>query len=101
MASRQYKFHDGEKGTALAIRVKQSRKKSCFSKVLRDGTVVVQLKHETGDVNKRLIDFLSQELYIPLKRFQIIAGDDGNKKLISIIGMAPNQIQKRILEMIS
>ena len=101
MTSRQYKFHNGEKGAALAIRVKHSRKNSCFSKVLRDGTVVVQLKLEAGDVNKRLIDFLALELNIPKARVQIIAGEDGNKKLISIVEMPPNQIQRRILEMIS
>lgn len=101
MASRKFKFHDGEKGAALAISVKISRGKSSFSKVLKDGTVVIQLKQEDGDVNGRLIDFMSAELNIPKKKMQIIAGENGNKKLISIVDMAPKQIQKAILGLIA
>lgn len=100
MVGRNFTFHDGEKGAALAIRVKMSRGKSCFSKVLKDGTVVIELEHGKGEINTRLMEFLSSELAIPIKRIQIVAGEDGNKKLISIIEMKPKEIQKTILERI-
>ena len=101
MIGRQFKFHNGEHGAALAIRVKHSRGDSNFSKVLKDGTVIVQLKQGEGEVNARLIDFVSRELKIPKKRLQVIAGKDGSKKLISIVDKTPNQIQKIVLELIS
>lgn len=101
MAEREFKFHDGEKGAALAVRVKFSRGKSSFAKVLKDGTVVVQLEHGGGDMNAMLIDFISQQLDIPSARIQVIAGEDGQNKLISIIDMKPKQVQKLILDTIS
>jgi uncharacterized protein YggU (UPF0235/DUF167 family) len=98
---KKYRFHDGEKGAALAIHVKLGRAPSSFSKVLRDGTVVVKIRKGEGNLNNRLLDFISNELDIPQDQMQIIAGDDGNKKLISIIGEKPNQLQMRILEKIA
>lgn len=101
MVGRRFEFHNGEKGAALAIRVTQGSGVSSFSKVLKDGTVVILLERDKGDVNTRLIDFLSSELNIDRKRLQIIAGENGNNKLISIVNMQPAQIQRRILEKIS
>jgi uncharacterized protein YggU (UPF0235/DUF167 family) len=100
MVGRNYRFHDGEKGSAIAVRVKVGKAASCFSKVLKDGTVVIELGSGEGGINDRLLDFIASELNIPIKRIQIIAGEDGNKKLISIIDMKPKQIQKKILERI-
>lgn len=100
MAGRQFKFHDGEKGAALAVRVKHSKKASGFINVLRDGTIVVRLEKKPGDINQNLVDFLAGELNIPKKKFQIIAGEEGDKKLISIIDLEPKLIQKKILEQI-
>ena len=100
MAGRQFKFHDGERGAALAVRVKLIRGSSSFSKILKDGTVVIQLQQAEGDINARLINFISDHLKIPKKRIQVIAGDDGNNKLISIIDLTPKQVQKLILDLI-
>ena len=98
---KDYKFHNGEKGAALAIRVKNSRGKSCFSRVLKDGTVEIKLKQGKGQVNSSLIAFIATELEIPQDQIQIVAGGDGNKKLISILDMTPKQIQEKILTRIS
>jgi uncharacterized protein YggU (UPF0235/DUF167 family) len=100
MAQRNFKFHDGERGTALAIRVKQSRGESCFSQVLKDGTVVVVLEQGKSEINTRLIHFVSDRLGVSKERIQLIAGEDGNNKLISIVDMKPKEIQKMILELI-
>ena len=101
MSGRQFKFHDGEKGAALAVRLKHTRGSSCFSKILKDGTVVIDLQQGEGDSNTRLINFISSQLKIPKKRIQVIAGDDGNNKLISIIDLSPKQVQKLVLDLIA
>lgn len=98
MISRRYEFHDGEKGTALAVRIKLGRGDSNFFKVLKDGTVVIRLKQGNSEVNTQLIDFISREFKIPKKSIQVIAGENGNNKLISIVDMKPKQIQKLILD---
>jgi len=101
MGARKFNFHDGEKGAAIAIRVKRSKGKSGFSKVLKDGTIVLKLAAGENEINARLVTFLARELKIAKGRIQIIAGEDGNKKLISVIDMKPKQIQKMILEKIA
>ena len=100
MARRQFRFHDGGKGAALAVRLKYTRGKSSFSKVFKDGTILINLKKDEGEVNARLINFISRELNVPLERIEIIAGEDGDKKLLSVIDMKPKEIQKMILELI-
>ncbi len=98
MVGRKFKFHDGESGAALAIRVKLTKKESGFAKVLRDGTIVVRLERKKKDINENLIGFLSQELKIPKKRFQVIAGENGEHKLISIVDMDPKKVKDYCLK---
>lgn len=100
MAGRKFKFHGGEKGAALAVRVKTGARKSAFKKVLRDGTVVITLKGGSRDPNSDLIKYLAQELAVEEKKFQVIAGRDGKKKLISILDLDPAEIQEEILNKI-
>jgi len=101
MEGRNFEFHDGEKGAAIAVHIKRKKGTSCFQRVQKDGSVVVQMETGGGDLNEKLIKFLASELNIPRKKFQIIAGEDGSKKLISILDTKPKQVQKRILELIS
>lgn len=97
MVGKDYKFHDGEKGSALAIRVIAGSGKSSFSKVRKDGTVVIKLGPGEDDLNARLLDFIARELGIPPGRMQVIAGKEDNRKLLSILDMKPKLIQKKIL----
>lgn len=101
MSGRKFKFHNGGKGAALAIRVKPGARQTRFKKVLRDGTVIVQYRAGAGNINQELIKFLADELGIAEKRFQIVAGKDGKNKLVSILDMQPDEIQQVILARIT
>jgi uncharacterized protein YggU (UPF0235/DUF167 family) len=48
-----------------------------------------------------LLAFVSQELGISKGQIQVLAGNDGNNKLISILDMKPKLIQKKILDKIN
>jgi len=98
MIGREFKFHNGAKGSALAIRVVQKNNNTKIEKVLRDGTVVVNLDPESSDINMDLRKFLASILDINKIRLDIIAGHDGQEKLLSILDMKPDQVQKSILE---
>lgn len=98
MIGREFKFHDGAKGSALAIRVVQKKSKTKIEKVLRDGTVVVNLDPKSSDINMDLKNYLSGILDIDKIRLDIIAGHEGQEKLLSILDMNPDQVQKSILE---
>jgi len=101
MIGRDFKFHDGKKGAALAIRIVMDAEEDMIRKVLKDGTVVVHLRSNLEDNHDHLLRFLSTELKIDKNRFDIIEGREGVDLLLSILDIEPPEIQKMILERIS
>ena len=97
MIGRNFNFHDGEKGSALAVRVTTGKGKQKIAKILNDGTVVVNLSGKTNKINQELIKFLSKELKISQKKFDIIAGEESNEKLVSVIDIGSEEIQELVL----
>ena len=97
MIGRKFNFHDGEKGSALAVRVTTRKGKKRIVKILKDGTVVINLSGKTKNINQELIKFLSKELDIAKRQFDIIAGTEGNEKLISILDVDSEEIQELVL----
>jgi len=97
MIGRNFNFHDGEKGSALAVRVTTGKGKQKIAKILNDGTVVVNLSGKTNKINQELIKFLSKELKISQKKFDIIAGKESNEKLVSVIDIGSEEIQELVL----
>ena len=98
MIGREFNFHDGEKGSALAIRITKGKGNQQIVKILRDGTVVIDLSEKVDDIDQELISFLSEQLGIVQNRIDIIAGEEGNEKIISILDMKPGKLQELILE---
>ena len=101
MIGREFKFHDGKKGAALAIRIIKDSVTDEIRKVLKDGTVVVHLTGDPEDPKRRLIKYLSSELIIDESRFDIIEGKVGVDLLLSILDIEPYEIQNLILKKIS
>ena len=101
MIGREFKFHDGKKGAALAIRIIKDSKEDLIRKVLKDGTVVVHLKGKHEDPKDLLIRYMSNELKMDQERFDIIEVKDGVDVLLSILDIEPGEIQKMILSKIS
>lgn len=97
MIGRKFNFHDGEKGSALAVRITTRKGKQKIVKILKDGTVVVNISGKTKNNNQELIKFLSKELGIAQRQFNIIAGVEGNEKLISILDVDSEKIQELVL----
>ena len=101
MIGREFRFHDGKKGAALAVRIIKNSKEDMIRKVLKDGTVVVHLKGNPEDPKGLLIRYLSNELHMDRGRFDIIEIKDGVDVLLSILDIVPNEIQKMILDKIA
>lgn len=97
MIGRKFNFHDGEKGSALAVRITKGRGKQRIKKILEDGTIVINLSEKTEDINQELIKFLSNKLDITQKQFDIIAGAESNEKLLSILDVDSEEIQELVL----
>lgn len=97
MIGRKFNFHDGEKGSALAVRISDDQGKPGIIKILEDGTLVINLHGKSNDINQELIRFLAKILNINEKRFDIVAGMEGSEKLLSILDISPEKVQELVL----
>lgn len=100
MTQRSYKLHNGKKGAAIAVRVTPRAMKNQIVGALSDGTIKIQIVAATneGQANKELIEFLSSILGIPRDRIEVVAGDKGSDKLVSILDMDSETLHKKIVE---
>jgi uncharacterized protein (TIGR00251 family) len=100
MAERNYKLHDGKKGAALAVRVTTRASENKIIGALSDGTIKVHIAAEPtgGQANEELIDFLSSILGVSKERIEVVAGDTGRDKLVSVLDMDSETLHKKIVE---
>ena len=97
--NRKFELHDGKNGAAIAVRITPRTAKNEIYAILDDGTVKIRLTAPPveGKANKALIQFLSQVLDVPGSAIEIVAGQTGHDKLISIIGMNSESVQQKLL----
>ena len=95
---RKYKLHDGKRGVALTIRVTPRSRKTEFGGVMEDGTIRVRVAEPPveGKANSALIKFLAKVLGVRKNRIDIVAGEKGLDKIISVLDMSAEEAEKRI-----
>jgi len=100
MTQRDYKLHNGKKGAALAVRVTPRASKNQIVGALNDGTVKIRITAAPteGQANDELIKFLSDVLDVAKSRIEIVAGNTGRDKLISVLDMDAETLHKKIVE---
>lgn len=103
MTKRKYRFHDGKKGAAISIRVTPRARKNEIVEVLSDLTVKIRLTAPPveGKANKELVKFLSEVLGAPKSDIEIVAGQTGRDKIVSILDVDSDTVHKLLLENIS
>lgn len=99
MNDRKFKLHNGQRGSALAVRVTPRASRNEIVEVLDDGTIRVRLAASPADdeANDALIGFLSEILGVPKSKLEIVAGSVGRDKLISIVDMDVETAHQRVL----
>lgn len=99
MTQRKFKLHNGQRGSALAVRVTPRASRNEIVEILDDGTIRVRLAAPPSDneANIALIDFLSEILGVARSKLDIVAGNTGRDKLISIMDMDVDTAHQRIL----
>ena len=99
MADRQFKMHNGQKGSALAIRVTPRASRNEVVEILDDGTVRVRLAASPADeeANAALLEFLAEILGVPASKLDIVAGVIGRDKLVSVVDMDVDTAHQRIV----
>jgi len=99
MSDRKFKMHNGQTGSALAVRVTPRASSNEIAEVLDDGTIKVRLAAPPADneTNEALVLFLSEILGVPKSRLDIVAGGVGRDKLVSVVDMDVETAHQRIL----
>jgi uncharacterized protein len=99
MPKRNFHLHDGKVGSALAVRVTPRASRNQIVEVLGDGTIKIHIAAPPvdGEANEVLIAFLATVLNIPKSRLEIVAGQTGRDKLISVLDMDAETAHKRIV----
>ncbi len=102
MAPKTRRLSGGRRGAALAIRVTPRARKDEIVDVLADQTIKIRLTAPPveGKANQALIEFLAKVLDVPETKIDIIAGQTGRDKLVSILDMESEEAQARILKML-
>jgi uncharacterized protein (TIGR00251 family) len=99
MASRKFHLHDGRRGAALAVRVIPRSSRNEIAEILSDGTVKVRLMAPPieAEANQALINFLSEVLGVPASKLEIVAGEAGRDKLLSVLDIGKDEVHQRLL----
>jgi uncharacterized protein (TIGR00251 family) len=99
MPKRDFRLHDGKKGSALAVRVTPRASHNKIVEVMEDGTIKIHLAAPPvdGEANEQLILFLADVLNVPKSRVEIVAGATGRDKLVSVLDMDAETAHKRIV----
>jgi uncharacterized protein (TIGR00251 family) len=96
---RKFHLHDGQRGSALAVRVTPRSSRNQIVGVLTDGTVKIHIAAPPVDeeANLELVKYLSEVLGVPKSRLEIVAGASGRDKLVSVLDMDVETAHQRIL----
>jgi len=96
---RKFHLHDGQRGSALAIRVTPRSSENKIVGILNDGTIKVHIAAPPvdDDANAELVKFLADVLGTAKSRIEIVAGASGRDKLISVLDMDVQTVHQRIL----
>jgi uncharacterized protein YggU (UPF0235/DUF167 family) len=97
--SRKYELHSGQRGSALAVRITPRASHNKIVGVLNDGTIKVHLVSDPLDkeLNVELLSYLAEVLGVPKSRVEIVAGENGRDKLVSVLDMDVETTHQRVL----
>jgi uncharacterized protein len=97
--SRKYELHSGQRGSALAVRITPRASHNQIIGVLNDGTIKVHLVSDPSaeELNAELLSYLAEVLGVPKSRVEVVAGENGRDKLVSVLDMDVETAQQRVL----
>ena len=88
------KFTNAKRGAAIAVKVMPRARKTEVAGVMDDGTIKIRIAAPPvdGAANKALVAFLAKALNVPGSQIDIIAGETSERKLISVVGISPEEV---------
>lgn len=91
-------FKDARTGAAITVKTTAGGPRNRVLEVLEDGTLHIQLAApaEAGALNAALVEFLAGALGLPAGQVEIVAGLSADRKLISLLGVTPAEVDARL-----
>ena len=91
-------FQNGRSGAAIAVRVIPRSKKNEIAQILGDGTIKIKLTAPPvqGKANEALVKFLAEILDVKQSQIEIIAGEKGRNKLVTVYDLDAEIVNQRI-----
>jgi uncharacterized protein len=95
---RRFRFHDGRMGAAITVHVTPKSRKNELTGIMPDGTIKVRLTAPPveGAANKALLDLLASVLGVRESSLEIIAGDKGRDKIVSVVDLDATAVEERV-----
>ncbi|MBN1967112.1 MAG: DUF167 domain-containing protein [Anaerolineae bacterium] len=99
MSERKFEIKDAVSGAAFTVRVVTRASRMEIAGVQDDGVLKIRLTASPaeGNVNQQLIAFLAERLAVEPERIEIVAGQNGREKLISVEGLDPAALEERLV----
>jgi hypothetical protein len=100
---RTFKLHSGKSGAALTLRVTPRARKTEFAGVLEDGILRVRVAAPPveGKANAELLAFLAKVLGVRKSRIDIVVGQRGLDKIVSVLDLSADEVHTRIQDWLS
>ena len=95
-ANRKFQITDARGGAALNIRVVTQATKTELAGVQDDGVLKIRLKASPASspaANKELIEFLAARLGVSTDHIEVVAGETGREKIVSVEGVSVDQVE--------
>lgn len=90
---------DAQGGVAFTVRVVTRAVNTELAGVQDDGILKIRLKASpAGDpaANEELRQFLAGHLGVSVEKVEIVAGADGRDKLVSVVGVTPDDVESKL-----
>lgn len=100
--TRPFHLHNGQTGAAITVRVTTCASINEIQEILEDGTVKIRITSAPveGQANQTLLKFLADILEVTVDKLEIVAGQNGRDKLITVLGLDSGTVQERILKQV-
>jgi uncharacterized protein (TIGR00251 family) len=95
---RRFRFHDGRTGAAMAVHITPRSRKNELTGISADGTLRVRLAAPPveGAANKALLELLAHILGVRTSNLEIIAGEKGRDKIVSVVDLDAHTVEERV-----
>ena len=88
-------FTDPKSGAAIQIKVNAGSAETRIRNISPDGMISIDVKSQNaGNAagNRQLVDYLAEVLKVSHKQIEIVAGDQGDKKLVCLLNIPVEEV---------